>query len=269
MAALKNIHYQRLVVGGWDLLEHWFLVFFSRRAKNALALESSIYESASFGLRGLIKRLFLSRIGVAFPSGEPHIALLKALNFSRPMHKTLGVGIFNYTYPKLIQKIFQGKFLYVGRLASEKNLTLLLDVFHQLPQYSLSVVGNGPLLAELNANKPANVTFLGHVPNEALSACYEQHDVFILPSIREPWGLVVEEALFHGLPVIASDRVGCAMDLIANNHAGVIFEAQNPQALREAILKVSQGFEALARDCQCVDFKAKDQHQVQQYLEAI
>jgi len=266
---LSKIRYRKIVVGGWDLWEFWALVFCHVKAMNALALESSIVESKTQGIRGWVKKRFLSRISTVFMSGEPHAALLKALQFTGKTQKTLGVGIFNYGLTPKRSKPFSGKFLYVGRLAPEKNLVRLLEVFKQLPQYALSVVGQGPLLEQLQAMKPHNVHLQGHVPNDQLSSWYQQHDVFILPSLYEPWGLVVEEALYHGLPVIASSHVGCALDLVQNNDVGVLCDPQASHTLLEAIHTVVQRFEVLCHNALKLDFKARDDLQVRQYLEAL
>ncbi len=75
---------------------------------------------------------------------------------------------------------------------------------------------------ELKAMAKQNVHFLGAINNKELSGYYQKMDVFVLPSLIEPWGLVVEEALNNGLPVIVSDRVGCAEEIIDESN-GIVF----------------------------------------------
>ncbi|MGD9591748.1 MAG: glycosyltransferase family 4 protein, partial [Candidatus Berkiella sp.] len=261
---MSSISYQKLIVGGWDLLEFWLAVLYSKLDKNQLALESSIYESATSGLRAWIKKGFLSRISLVYPSGEPHQALLTALNYHGKVKTTHGVGIFNYQKRNLNQKRFSAQFLYVGRLAPEKNLELLISVFEQLPHFSLTLVGQGPLEKSLQKRLPVNVKMLGHISNHELAHLYAAHDVLVLPSLREPWGLVVEEALYHGLPVIVSDKVGCANDLVLRQQVGTTFDSNNPLALAHALLWMSQHYDECIANVLKLDFVQKEAHQIQQ-----
>lgn len=266
---LRQIRYRLLVLGGWELPEFWLLAWMSPKRKNALALESSVYDSHYEGLPSLIKRVFLSRIKTVFASGAPHCALLNALRFKGTILTTLGVGIFNYSQKSIVTRPFQGRFLYVGRLAPEKNITRLLSVFRHLPQFTLSIVGQGPLQSELQKECPANVRLLGHIPNSQLGCCYQDHDIFILPSIKEPWGLVVEEALHHGLPVIASNRVGCAIDWIEQYRVGMVFEPLDNHSIEEAILWSAEHYDSLRNQIKQINFSSRDDLQVSRYIEAL
>ena len=267
---IKSLRYRKIVVGGWDLIEFWFLVFTTFKKKNALALESSAYESVTKGFKGLIKKIFLKRISTVFSSGEPHRELLEKLKYKGEIKKTLGVGIFNYL-PKNIKrnKRFEGNFLFVGRLAPEKNLEILLQAFSKLPEFSLTIIGEGELQASLQKNAPSNVSFEGYIPNQELPMWYQGHDVFILPSIKEPWGLVVEEALYYGLPVIVSNQVGCARDIVEGLEVGVLFEPLSPHSLQTAILWMSQHYDELICKIETISFPRRDAMQIQQYLEEL
>ena len=64
---------------------------------------------------------------------------------------------------------------------------------------------------------------------------FQLADIFVVPSRFEPWGLVVNEAMAAGLPVVVSERAGCAPDLIEDNETGVLIPAEDPQALCRAI----------------------------------
>jgi glycosyltransferase involved in cell wall biosynthesis len=113
----------------------------------------------------------------------------------------------------------------VGRFSPEKNLDFLLRAFADLPQNAskpdllLSLVGYGPLepdlrrmASELGLDRV--VQFRGSAAQTALPAIYRSADALVLPSVRETWGLVVLEAMACGLPVLVSDRCGCARDLV-------------------------------------------------------
>ncbi|MCS5712289.1 glycosyltransferase [Candidatus Berkiella aquae] len=267
---LKALDYQQIIVGGWDLWEFWLIAMLFPKKRNALALESSIFESKTQGLAGSIKRFFLSRIERVYCSGDAQRHLLQALSFNKEIKQTLGVGIFHYAVKKAsIAKTFHGKFLYVGRLSPEKNLENLVQFFAEFPQYQLTLVGQGPLQRKLEALAGKNVILAGHVPNQDLAEYYQSHDMFILPSLKEPWGLVVEEALYYGLPVIASNQVGAAKDFITRYQAGRLFEPKSLQSFAEALTWCIAHYAMLLANVAAIDFKARDEWQVKQYLETV
>jgi len=108
-------------------------------------------------------------------------------------------------------------FLFVGRLAVEKNLPAFLDL--DLPGSKL-VVGDGPLVEQLRRRYPA-CHFLGERDGEALARIYASADVFVFPSQTDTFGLVLLEALASGLPVAAFPVSG-PLDVIGDSGAGVL-----------------------------------------------
>jgi glycosyltransferase involved in cell wall biosynthesis len=108
-------------------------------------------------------------------------------------------------------------FLYVGRVATEKDLPAFLDL--DLPGSKL-VVGDGGLLPQLRRRYP-EVVFAGLQQGEALVRHYAAADVFVLPSRTETFGLVLLEALACGLPVAALPAPG-PLDVIGDSGAGVL-----------------------------------------------
>jgi 1,2-diacylglycerol 3-alpha-glucosyltransferase/glucuronosyltransferase len=108
-------------------------------------------------------------------------------------------------------------FLYVGRVAAEKNLPAFLDL--DLPGSKL-VVGDGYLLSEMMRRYP-KVCFAGRREGEALVRHYASADVFVLPSRTETFGLVMLEALACGLPVAALPVPG-PLDVIGGSGTGVL-----------------------------------------------
>ncbi len=99
----------------------------------------------------------------------------------------------------------------------------------------LLFVGDGPMRAQLEAHAGPqmgnDVRFLGFRNQTKLPALYDLCDVFVLPSHFEPWGLVVNEVMNAGKPVIVSDRVGAAPDLVRAGKTGWIFPAGDVMAL--------------------------------------
>tara|TARA_R110002110_G_scaffold415719_1_gene654174 strand:- start:11985 stop:13025 length:1041 start_codon:yes stop_codon:yes gene_type:complete len=266
---LRKIKFNKLILGGWDLPEYWLFSLLCLKKKNCLALESSIYESQDRGVKKTIKSMFLKRISTIFYSGTPHLQLIENLGFQGQALKTLGVGLTHYQPRQQIDAGLKGRFLYVGRLSEEKNLKFLLDAFRKLPDYRLTLIGDGPQRAKLMQDIPNNVQILGHIPHVELAQYYQKHDVFILPSIREPWGLVIEEALYYHLPIIASDRVGASIDLVLNPQTGVLFDPMDEASFLEAMIEMTKNYQLFYNNAQNFDFELRDQSQVQSYLEAL
>jgi glycosyltransferase involved in cell wall biosynthesis len=138
-------------------------------------------------------------------------------------------------------------FIFVGRLAPEKNLRALLGAYGNLQKttpeaasWGLLLVGDGPEKDDLHRfvqdNEIHQVTFTGGYPWHQVPKWLAKSKVLVLPSTSEPWGLVVNEAMVCGLPVIVSDRCGCAADLVAEGRNGHVFDPHNQQELEQAML---------------------------------
>jgi glycosyltransferase involved in cell wall biosynthesis len=134
-------------------------------------------------------------------------------------------------------------FLYVGRLEPYKGIQQLLDAFSSLVNRGencrLVIVGDGSLreLVESVARDQPLIDYLGRLTEEALFSVYSRANVFVLPSLIEPWGLVVNEAMAASLPVIATDRVGCVTDLVHDGETGFIVPNGCTKSLAGAMLK--------------------------------
>ncbi|MDP1768335.1 MAG: glycosyltransferase family 4 protein [Nitrospirota bacterium] len=113
-------------------------------------------------------------------------------------------------------------FLFVGRFAPEKNVLRLLEAYARYRQtaglqaWGLVLVGGGlqePMLRE-RAQELRDVVFAGYQQADAVSAYYGLASCLVLPSVSETWGLVVNEAMAAGLPVLVSHRCGCVPELV-------------------------------------------------------
>lgn len=267
---ILRIHcYNNLVIGGWDNLVLWFAAFYSREDKNEMILESSIHESNTTGIKGMIKKLFLTRISRIYYSGEGQLQLIEALKYDKAAVKTKGVGIFN-VLPQPVYEERQNvkQFLYVGRFSEEKNLPFLISTFNSMPQLQLNMVGFGPLEKELKTLAAKNINFIGRIKNDALPEYYRANDVLILPSISEVWGLVVEEALNNGCPVLLSQNVGCA-DEWRTYDVSIEFDPINQNSFVQALNKIANPsiYNRLRRNVAKLDFEKTASEQAEVYVQ--
>ena len=262
---LKEINYKKLLVSGWDLKEFWYLIFTNSKAKNCLALESTINESRVDGIRGLIKKIFLSCISIVFASGKLHVELLNALTYKGKIKVTKGVGIINKPNFEPTKREYRKRFLFVGRLSKVKNIEVLITIFNKLKDYKLTIVGTGEYEKYLKSIANKNIIFLGAIENKDLKNKFHENDIFVLPSISETWGLVVEEALYFGLPVIVSENCG-ASELIKNDINGYIFNPNDSENIKNIILSVNdENFKKLLDGVESSSIDNKDDMQVELY----
>lgn len=136
-------------------------------------------------------------------------------------------------------------YLYVGRLSHEKGLSALLESFGRIsaavPAGRLRLVGDGPEMGTLrhlaaSLPDPAAVQFTGPLTGTDLYREYLGATALVLPSQSEPWGLVVNEALHFGCPVIVSDRCGCVPELVEGSPCGISYSYGNRAALDSALI---------------------------------
>jgi glycosyltransferase involved in cell wall biosynthesis len=132
-------------------------------------------------------------------------------------------------------------FLFVGRLVELKRPVELALAFVRtmpsMPGATLTFVGDGPLkgrLAEIAATTGGRIRLLDRAEGPALAPRFLEADVLVLPSVREVWGLVVNEALAAGLFVVATGQVASAVDLL-DERSGLIVLADAPGRLEEAL----------------------------------
>ena len=119
-------------------------------------------------------------------------------------------------------------FLFVGRLLDTKNVDKLCQQFishFSTKNAKMIIVGDGDNLENYKKNySKKNIIFMGSIYNEELIKIYNNASVFTFPSSLDAWGLVVNEALSAGLPVIARKEVGACSDLIEGKETGFIVD---------------------------------------------
>lgn len=265
---LKSIKYNLIITMGWSCIEDFIIAFISPKKKNATVCESSIYESRLDNWKRYFKKLICNRISCTFVSGIPQKEIYERLGFKGRIIITGGVGLFNKNERK-VQKIEKNKkefkYLCVARLISVKNLEFLINVFNKNGK-SLTIAGQGILEEKLRKIARENIKFTGHIPNKEIGRLYQEHDIFILPSKVEPWGLVVEEALYNRLPVLVSNKVGSNIDMIKNYNSGEIFQFDNEDDLNEKIEALEKNYSYYKENVKRINFEERDKNQIKSYF---
>jgi glycosyltransferase involved in cell wall biosynthesis len=136
--------------------------------------------------------------------------------------------------------------LYAGQLIERKGLRYLLEAYgvlrRELADLSQVIIGHGPQEGQLKRfcvqEGMQDVHFLGYRDPDEMPRYYGISDLFVLPSTEEAWGLVINEAMACGLPVITTDRVGASPDLIEDGVNGYVVEAANVSQLDGAMRRV-------------------------------
>ena len=131
---------------------------------------------------------------------------------------------------------------YVGRLAPEKDLHVLMEVARHLPptirgKIHWLIVGDGPLKDELQKNKPENMTFAGYLDGENLAEVYAGSSLLVFPSSTETFGNVVLESLASGTPVIGPDSGG-VKEIIKDQVTGILCKPGQSSEFIESIIKL-------------------------------
>ena len=238
-----------IIFNGFYNRELWFFILlnlFSRK-KAQIGLESDTLLNIpkhpfKKALKNLYYRFYLrERFIYGFPGGfGSHTNLFKYYGMSDDKIVTFPMVIDNSKFQKK-QHNSNFTFIFVGRFIELKNINLILQSFLKLPQERMQfiLIGEGELFDELSAryNKP-NILFLGKQYGDDLVNAYKNADCLILASKSDQWGLVVNEAMASGLPVISSKFVGSNYDLIENKETGLIFDPEKEDDLTKKMLEM-------------------------------
>ncbi len=132
------------------------------------------------------------------------------------------------------------KMLYVGQLIERKNVLRLCEAFRRSEGYAngwtLDLYGSGPLRDKIPTGE--GIAVHDFMQPEQLAEIYRQSRCFILPSMREHWGVVVHEAALSGCVLLLSDCIGAAEDFLAEGENGFAFRPKSVESIAYAMRRV-------------------------------
>jgi 1,2-diacylglycerol 3-alpha-glucosyltransferase len=218
--------------------------------------ESTMLDHKRHALIEAVKTCCISAFDGAIVAGTKHAAYLSQLGMPRDRIAIVGNCVDNNFFSSRTHAIrseggerVPPYFLFVGRLIPEKNVSGLLEAYELYRgriganAWSLVLVGGGQLEARLKQhvlkrNIPG-ITFAGVRQVNELPAYYAHASCLVLPSTSEPWGLVVNEAMACGLPVLVSNRCGCSPELVREGVNGFTFDPFDANCLAALMERVS------------------------------
>jgi 1,2-diacylglycerol 3-alpha-glucosyltransferase len=266
LSVLRTYEPEAMVVTGYNDPSLWVAARWAKRNKVARILTADSWQGdhARFWIKEMIKKHVFVRpmFDGAFVPGTRGLDYLNSLGL--PIEAIWrGLYVVDNSYfshgaskarqdPSRYRSIFglpDNYFLTTCRLSPEKNLAGLIRAFSRYRarggSWHLVIVGTGPQteeLAKLAATLAGDtVRFVGWQQYEELPVFYGLAKCFILPSISEPWGLVVNEAMASELPVLVSRRCGCQPELCHRSINGFDFDPLDMEGLAELMLRISSG----------------------------
>lgn len=251
-----------IVTGVQDLAIILIGFVLSNRHKFSAFYDSTFFDKNRVGYKETLKRILFNRYQYMFCYGTATKKYLQSLGIPDEKIKIRYQSTWNEVIKQECEKHDSRAFLqndgitgryivYVGRVSIEKNIPFLIDSYksvidkhhNRTEKLHLVIVGDGPLKQELE-QETANcetIHFVGRKTWQEVVPYYKYADGFMLPSMSEPWGLVVNEAMLCKCPVFVSSHCGAAFDLVENGKNGYVFSPLDVSELSEHIEKMVLG----------------------------
>jgi glycosyltransferase involved in cell wall biosynthesis len=251
-----------VIMPGYHRAEYWamLVVCILLRRKRAVFCDSTTIDRPKTAWREFAKRRFFGWCNGFFCYGirSKEYLMSYGVSESKIAYRCQAAALpRGYSTAKVLAHyesnwtggIDEPHFLYVGRLSSEKGLEDLFAafcaVYKSYPKARLDLVGSGPLAEQLKSRVAAlgmddAITFLGSKSLDDIAELFMKCTALVLPSHSEPWGLVVNESLSYGCPVVVSSACGCVPDLAIDGRTGYSFEVGDVDSLTRALRSVMQ-----------------------------
>ncbi|MCC6793586.1 MAG: glycosyltransferase [Candidatus Hydrogenedentes bacterium] len=257
---LAHLKPEVIVCCGWDTPASFYAAWYAARTKTPLVLWSGSTAAEQTLLRAVTKPIvkwLVRRASAWVAYGSRAKAYLVSLGahadrtflaYNAVALDAIGPIDANSCAASLREQLkIRTKYvaLFCGNLLDLKGVGDLIEAFARVDRrfdVTLLLLGSGKDEARYRQRVRAlgiddRVLYAGFVSRDAVPQFYAMSDVLVLPSRSEVWGLVINEALACGVPVIATDACGAAPDLIQDNVNGFIVPARNADALANAITR--------------------------------
>jgi glycosyltransferase involved in cell wall biosynthesis len=252
-----NRRYDAVMIHGWCGLSTWmaFALAWIRRVPILLHSDQNVIQvrgSLRLFFRNILYRALFERVAAFLVVGRRNAAFYRNLGVPEAKMFLTPLAVDNAFFREERRRLAPERaalrrtlgipleatvILSMGRLVPEKGLLDLLSAFGRLPAGSahLVLVGDGPQRATLedyvHSRDLKGVHFAGFKNYSQLPSFYALADVFVLPSYREPWGAVVNEAMNFALPIVASQDGGAVADLVEEGRNGLLFQPGDQEQL--------------------------------------
>jgi glycosyltransferase involved in cell wall biosynthesis len=260
---LRRLRPDVILIGGWNQPAFWQAALYARRTRTPLVVwVESTARDARTG-RGPLERAKRRLLGGAAATLVPGSA---AAEYARALGaradrvaiapNAVDLTLFDERVRALAPRRDELRaerglsgfvVLYVGRLEHEKGPDVLVRAMQDVDG-TLVVVGSGSLQPQLEALAPAGrVRFEGHLPPDELPGWYACADAFVMPSRSETWGMALSEAATSGLPLVATEVVGAAHDLVEPGGNGARVPSEDHAAIAAALRALAADADTRAR----------------------
>jgi glycosyltransferase involved in cell wall biosynthesis len=268
--ALERFEPDSILCGGYNHLAFWEAMTWAKRRGVGFSawVESTNLDHRALGpLTVFLKKRFIRNCRSFAVPGKSSLEYLRSLGAPSGRIYVAPNAVDNCRFATLARAAREREkecradlgvpdryFLFVGRLIREKGIFQLLEAYSRLEptlrsDVGLVFVGEGPAKGELKSRaakmQSGCVVFPGFAQRDKLAGFYGLAEALVFPTLSDPWGLVVNEAMACGIPIIATDVAGCVADLVRDGDNGCVVPPRDVTKLQEAM-------SALARDHQLV-----------------
>ena len=263
--ALDEIQPAVVMVPGWASQAAWGAMKWclARSVPMIVMSESTEWDEPRFGWKEGIKKRLVGLFSAALAGGARHRDYLEKLGMPAGRIHFGYDAIDNHYFRVAVDKVRSSVeetrrrrplpevyFLASARFVEKKNLVRLLEAYALYrktatpPAWSLVLLGDGALRSQLEARIAElglrdHVRMPGFVQYGELPNYYALAGAFVHPSTIEPWGLVVNEAMASGLPVLVSERCGCVPELVREGENGFTFDPLSIEEMAEGMRRVA------------------------------
>jgi glycosyltransferase involved in cell wall biosynthesis len=269
-AALRKAASEVVVCGGYNYVASWQALSWARRNGVPFLLWAESNANDMRPNKRLVEKLkasFIGRCDGFVAPGRASLQYLMSLNVSRERifiaPNAVDIRLFGDSASDVRSRASDLRqqlglprrfFIFVGRLVAEKGVFDLLHAYRQTsPEIRLEIglvfLGDGPARSELERIasdiRPGLIQFRGFVQREMLARYYALSDALILPTHSDPWGLVVNEGMACGLPVVCTDVAGCVIDLVEEGWNGRVIPARDVRQLALTLEELTRNPETI------------------------